>query len=67
MDVPISEVGYTTAMPMMEAHEVHKGHVLALGGKKFRSRFTSYKNVDRPRGFQEVKVPRLRDNGTGWW
>ena len=20
-----------------------------------------------PRGFQEVKVPRLRDNGTGWW
>ena len=20
-----------------------------------------------PRGFQEVEVPRLRDNGTGWW
>ena len=20
-----------------------------------------------PRGFQEVKFPRLRDNGTGWW
>ena len=20
-----------------------------------------------PRGFQGVKVPRLRDNGTGWW
>jgi len=20
-----------------------------------------------PRGFQEVKVPRFRDNGTGWW
>jgi len=20
-----------------------------------------------PRGFQEVKVPRLRDNGTEWW
>jgi len=20
-----------------------------------------------PRGFQEVKVPRLHDNGTGWW
>jgi hypothetical protein len=19
------------------------------------------------RGFQEVKVPRLYDNGTGWW
>jgi hypothetical protein len=23
--------------------------------------------VARPRGFQEVKVPRLHDNGTGWW
>ena len=20
-----------------------------------------------PRRFQEVKVPRFRDNGTGWW
>jgi hypothetical protein len=20
-----------------------------------------------PRGLQEVKVPRLHDNGTGWW
>jgi len=20
-----------------------------------------------PRGFQEVKVPILRENGTGWW
>ena len=20
-----------------------------------------------PRGFQDVKVPRFRDNGTGWW
>jgi len=23
--------------------------------------------VEWPRGFQEVKVPRLHDNGTGWW
>jgi len=23
--------------------------------------------LDRPRGFQEVKGPRFRDNGTGWW
>jgi hypothetical protein len=20
-----------------------------------------------PRGFQEIKVPRLHDNGPGWW
>ena len=23
--------------------------------------------LDRPIGFQEVKVPRFRENGTGWW
>jgi len=23
--------------------------------------------LDWPWGFQEVKVPRLHDNGTGWW
>jgi hypothetical protein len=23
--------------------------------------------LDRPRVFQEVKVPRFRDNGAGWW
>jgi len=23
--------------------------------------------MDRPRGFQEVKVPRFQNNGTGWW
>jgi len=23
--------------------------------------------LDRPRGFQEVKILKFRDNGTGWW
>jgi len=23
--------------------------------------------LEWPRGFQEVKVPRFRDSGTGWW
>jgi len=23
--------------------------------------------LNRPKGFQEVGVPRFRDNGTGWW
>jgi len=31
MGVPTSEVGYTAAMPRREDHEVHKGHVVALG------------------------------------
>ena len=34
MGVPNSVVGYTPAMPRREDHEVHKGHVAALGGKK---------------------------------
>ena len=33
MGVPTSEVGYTPAMPRREDHEVHKGYVVALGGK----------------------------------
>ena len=27
----------------------------------------SYKRPEVPRGSQQVKVPRLRDNGPGWW
>jgi len=23
--------------------------------------------LEWPRGFQEVKIPRFHDNGTGWW
>jgi hypothetical protein len=34
MGVPTSEVGYTPAMPRKEDHEVHKGHVVALGEEK---------------------------------
>ena len=34
MGIPVSEVGYTPAMPRREDHEVHKGHVVALDPKK---------------------------------
>ena len=27
----------------------------------------SVTGLEWPRGFQEVKVPRFHDNGTGWW
>jgi hypothetical protein len=34
----------------------------------FRELYIKVKqSLYRPRGFQEVKVPRLHDNGTGWW
>jgi len=43
-------------------------------GPKHDMQDTSNKNViqshyrpEVPRGFQEIKVPRLRDNGPEWW
>ena len=27
----------------------------------------SHYRPEVPRGFQEIKVPRFHDNGTGWW
>ena len=35
MGVPTSEVGYTSAMPRREDHEVHKGHVVALEEEEY--------------------------------
>ena len=49
MGVPTSQVGYTSAMPRREDHEVHKGHVVALGGGKKKKLFsvtTTYKMTD---------------------
>jgi len=37
---------------------------IGFHGKGKSSPVTS---LEWPRGFQEVKVPRFRDNGTGWW
>ena len=34
---PNLEVGYIPAMPRREDHEVHKGHEVALGGKKIHT------------------------------
>jgi len=34
MGVPTSEVGYTSAMPRREAHEVHKRTCGGIGGEK---------------------------------
>jgi hypothetical protein len=30
-------------------------------------KFSPITGREWPRGFQEVQVPRFRDNGTGWW
>jgi hypothetical protein len=40
MGVPTSEVGYTSATTGREDHEVHKGHVVALGKERKKNKFT---------------------------
>jgi len=40
------------------------GGMILIGKKK---NYQSHYRHEVPRGFQEVKAPRLRDNGPGWW
>jgi len=48
--------------------EIHCLHAALVfypeGSKRYSSPVTG---LEWPRGFQEVKVPRFHDNGTGWW
>jgi len=39
---------------------------VSLGVKGLKVTQSQYR-PEVPRGFQEVKVSRLRDNGPGWW
>ena len=43
--------------------EFHNDERLAIRRKVNQSHY----RPEVHRGFQEVKVPRFRDNGTGWW
>ena len=35
--------------------------------QKIKWKSSPFIGLEWPRGFQEVKVPRFHDNGTGWW
>jgi hypothetical protein len=41
----------------------YRAHIYELKKKVNQSNYSP----KVPRGFQEVKFPRFRDNGTGWW
>jgi len=48
-----------------EEHQFDICRVSHLGkGKRYSSPVTG---LEWPRRFQEVKVPRFHDSGTGWW
>jgi hypothetical protein len=44
MGVPTLDVGYTSATTGREDHEVHKGHVVALGEKTSEEWLESYES-----------------------
>jgi hypothetical protein len=56
MGVPTSEVGYTSATAERGDHEVHKGHVVALGEKNIRN---LVKRISRNQGIYWGNSRRL--------
>jgi hypothetical protein len=52
MGVPTSEVGYTSVTTGMGIHEVHKGHVVLLGGKTMYSSTNILQNTITDRSTQ---------------
>ena len=61
MGVPTSEVGYTSAMPRREDHEVRKGHVRALDKEKYIHNTSGIRTRD-PSKWVTAEV-RLRPRG----
>jgi len=49
---------------VIHSHRYFTVHKVAEEVKRKSSPVTG---LEWPRGFQEVKVPRFHDNGTGWW
>jgi len=43
------------------------GQVILNTRKRIKKVNQSHYRLEVPKGFQEVKVPRLRDNGPEWW
>ena len=35
--------------------------------ERYKQQSSPVTGLEWPRGFREVKVPKLHDNGTGWW
>jgi hypothetical protein len=56
MGIPTSEVGYTSATTGRGDHEVHKGHVVALGEREVHFKAN---NVYQPHGNIRPILERL--------
>jgi hypothetical protein len=65
-------VGYPVSRPEFGrgASRIEAQNTVAIPVRKLITYMSTVLNIaglDWPRGFQEVKVPRFHDNGTGWW
>jgi len=65
---PCDNVRDKTLASNSQSHEKHR-HTKNLyrGARIYTKVKQSRYRPEVPRWSQEVKVPRLRDNGTGWW
>jgi hypothetical protein len=63
MGVPTSEVGYTSATTGRGDHEVHKGHVVALGGEpvKVAQKKTDSESCGNRRSESHTSVRSVND------
>jgi ribosomal protein L27 len=69
MDVPTLDVSYTSATTGRGDHEVHKGHVVALGEKNILlQKEIGYDKYDKPKNAQHIisltAEPFVRVRGT---
>jgi hypothetical protein len=72
-----SQTMYRPYESVLKQSTSHSPHQMYLVYWHFNGSYTSsnlkkrYSNpitgLEWPRGFHKVKVPRLHDNGTGWW
>ena len=69
------EGGYISTQYLTSHYREVRGQIYATAtlrpGKGYPSpaekKSSPVTGLEWPRGFQEVRVPRFRDNGTGWW
>jgi len=71
-DVPRDVIVYISDHPVALCPTPMESGLLALPRTgittcKKQKKFSPVTGLEWPRGFQEVKVLKLRDNGTGWW
>ena len=65
--LPASVIGYQP-LPHLNFSPYHPSYLpLMVSDHTLKRQSSPVTGLERPRGFQQVKVPTFHDNGTGWW